>query len=125
MTGATSQSSPGITTKVLVTDRLASGNEPWTIEDWQAQCTAYRHAIKDVVREPDPIRMKEALAKLLSDDAVGTLGRDFHFIIKHAVQMVAAAEAGEEDPCREATAEIFKKVKELPQGATVKGWLSR
>lgn len=97
--------------------------EPETIEDWQAQCAAYRHAIKDVIREPDPIRLKESLTKLLSDDAVGTLGRDFHFIIKHAVQLVNYAEQGLEDETRETTEAMFKKVKELQKNATVSGWL--
>lgn len=100
-------------------------NEPWTLEDWQAQCTAYRHAIKDVVREADPVKMREALNRLLSDDAVGTLGRDFHFIIKWAVKMVDAAEKGEGTDCREATTELFNKVKELSKHATVSGWLTK
>lgn len=88
-----------------------------------AQCAAYRHAIKDVVREPDPIKMKDALARLLSDDEIGTLGRDIHFVIKHAVRMVHFAEKGLEKETREATVELFNKVKELPKHATVEGWI--
>jgi len=102
----------------------SADHEPYTKEDWQAQCTAYRHAIKDVVREADPIKLKEALARLLSDDHIGTLGRDLHFIIKWAVKMVDAAEKGEGDPCRVATTELFNKVKELQKNATVTGWLT-
>ena len=94
-----------------------------SVSVWQAQCAAYRHAIKDVVREPDPEKMKDALARLLADDKVGTLGRDFHFIIKHAVQMVHYAEKGIEDKTRETTQAMFDKVKELSRHATVEGWL--
>lgn len=116
MTTATLLSSLGITTKGKATENSAN--------EYQAQCAAYRHAIKDVVREPDPIKMKEALAKLLADESVGTLGRDFHFIIKHAVQMCHFAEQGKGKETREATEAMFAKVKQLGENATVKGWKS-
>lgn len=90
--------------------------------NWEAQCLAYRHAIKDVVRETDPTKLKDALARLLADERVGTLGRDLHFIVKHAVRMVHFAELGNEVKTREATEELFKKVKELEANATVAGW---
>lgn len=114
-TPATSLSNHGITMKETATDNTV---------DWQANCLAYRHAIKDVAREQDPIKLKEALAKLLSDDNIGTLGRDLHFIVKHAVRMVYFAEQGSGKETREATEELFKKVKELDQNATVAGWRS-
>ncbi len=115
-TTATSLSSLGITTKRVMANSVS-------LEDAFAQCAAYRHAIKDVVREEDPVKLKEALARLLSDDSIGMLGRDFHFIIKHAVQMVHYAEQGLEKQTRETTTAMFNKVKELSQHATVKGWL--
>ena len=114
-TDATSLSNHGIMMKETATDKSVN---------WEANCLAYRHAIKDVVREPDPIKMREALAKLLSDDKIGTLGRDLHFIVKHAVRMVHFAEQSDAKQTREATEELFKKVKELEHNATVAGWVA-
>lgn len=113
VTPATSPNNLGTMTREMVTDKPVN---------YEAQCLAYRHAIKDVVREPDPTKMKEALAKLLSDEAIGTLGRDLHFIVKYAVRMVYFAEKNDEAKTREATTELFKKVKELESNATVAGW---
>jgi hypothetical protein len=113
-TNVTSVTSLGTMTERMGMDKPAS--------EYEAQCLAYRHAIKDVARETDPVKLKEALSRLLSDDAIGTLGRDLHFVVKHAVRMVFFAEKGSEEQCREATTELFKKVKELSEHATVRGW---
>ena len=98
-----------------------------SVSELEAQIVAYRHAIKDVVREPDPVKLREALAKLLSEDGMGLLGRDLHLVIKHAVQLV---QLGEGEMSREAMQDyqdklmdLTKAVKALAKGATVDSWL--
>lgn len=88
----------------------------------EAQIAAYRHAIKDIARETDPEKMREACIRALDDEQMRELGRKFHFVIKAAVQLDKAGREYDAHAWEDAKEELWKRVEELPKHSTVRGW---
>lgn len=88
----------------------------------EAQIAAYRHAIKDIARETDPEKMREACIRALDDEQMRELGRKFHFVIKAAVQLRKAGLGYDDVAWEDAKEEMFKRVGDLPLHSTVRGW---
>lgn len=84
-----------------------------------ANCAAYRHALKDISRGDGGDAQIVAL-KALDNHEMNRLGKAFHVIVKYAVQLALV------EPQSDAFTRIYthlrQHVNELDEGATVRGW---
>ena len=84
-----------------------------------AVCAAYRHALKDISRG-DAVDAQLVALKAMDNDQTNRLGKQFHVIVKYAVQLAEAK------PDSAQFHDLLGKLKDhvsgIEEGATVRGW---
>lgn len=82
-------------------------------------CAGYRHFLKDIARG-NPAEAQTIAMKGLDNDRVNRLGKQFHTIIKYAVQLTALKPDSPE--FHHVLGQMKTHINELEEAATVRGW---